>query len=741
MFSRIPALARPIFKVFVLFAALGLWRLPAIAERDCPFFTNWLTCSAAPSAFVRGITLIIYTAAFVILWRSGRKVWQLLTTGEALPVTESLAKKLTIALVLIAALTFPFGSADLTYNFGAGEYFGQGVNLYTEHWETLNPFFLDEPRPGIPNGYVYGPITPHLFAAIYRVSGDSYVWFGFIWKLIQALVLILVGFTLHRIINPKAGKWQFTLTVAMLPLVLFEWVVGAHFDGAWVLFVLLALRYAKLGRWFWVWPLLTIGVWLKFLPVFFAPWFVLWWWQSVMNKQSRSVSLRDGIAGVILSLGITVGLWAPFWEGMETVQPIMLQAKWAIMSLFWIVYSIVQPIATAIFGEGYHIYTTATAHGIVFVLAVFLLWPLVRHVIAILLGRKAWPLPTYTLAMTLTMLVYLMIWQKSFWPWYVTWLLPFALITIALRPQRILNKIFTHLSVAPFWFYLLFLPVWYIGGYQDPTPTVWFAVLITAVVWLYPALLLLWWRVSRYDLDVDDQAPTPTTDEPAALRDDNLSTHTYSFDQAPYSTHMLLLEQVPQGSRVLDVGSAGGYMGEYLIREKGCSLVGIEPDPATAAEAKTRGYEAMVAKTVEDALGDDTLQPASFDVIFCADVLEHLVNPQAALVGLTRFLKPGGQVIISLPNVAHYSVRQMLLKGQWQLEDAGIMDRTHLRWFTRETLHDMVVGAGLTVIKERPLSGGLERFGLRKLLGVGQKLLFLFPSLFAVQLLVIGKKK
>jgi 2-polyprenyl-3-methyl-5-hydroxy-6-metoxy-1,4-benzoquinol methylase len=91
-------------------------------------------------------------------------------------------------------------------------------------------------------------------------------------------------------------------------------------------------------------------------------------------------------------------------------------------------------------------------------------------------------------------------------------------------------------------------------------------------------------------------------------------------------------------------------------------------------------------------------------VIF-ADVLEHMTDPWSALKDWTDRLATGGSVVMSIPNVGHHSALSPLVAGHWHYEDAGIMDRTHLRFFTRETVLELVAGAGLRVIRlERVLN-------------------------------------
>jgi SAM-dependent methyltransferase len=99
----------------------------------------------------------------------------------------------------------------------------------------------------------------------------------------------------------------------------------------------------------------------------------------------------------------------------------------------------------------------------------------------------------------------------------------------------------------------------------------------------------------------------------------------------------------------------------------------------------------------------------TFDVLVMSEVLEHLVDPWAALRKLRPLLKPGARVFASSPNAGHHSVIRMLLAGRWDLDDAGVMDRTHLRWFTPGAYRAMFESAGYEVVLVRPL----RRLGMK----------------------------
>ncbi len=151
--------------------------------------------------------------------------------------------------------------------------------------------------------------------------------------------------------------------------------------------------------------------------------------------------------------------------------------------------------------------------------------------------------------------------------------------------------------------------------------------------------------------------------------------------------------------RVLEVGCSGGYFGKALV-DDGHYVVGVEPDEESFNHAS-----GLLNETYNGFLDDffDNYSSGKFDIITFGDVLEHLVDPTAALVRSAKFLAPNGAIVASVPNVAHSSVRAMLLEGRWDYSDLGLLDRTHLRFFTRSSLIDMFSDASFSVLDVKPI--------------------------------------
>jgi methionine biosynthesis protein MetW len=158
---------------------------------------------------------------------------------------------------------------------------------------------------------------------------------------------------------------------------------------------------------------------------------------------------------------------------------------------------------------------------------------------------------------------------------------------------------------------------------------------------------------------------------------------------------------VPQGSRILDVGCGTGSLAQILSNTCHAEVVGVEPETARAEVAIGRGLEVHVGWLNEELIH----RMGSFDLVLLTDVLEHLPNPQAMLLLSREALRPGGALIVSVPNVAHWSVRSYLLRGRFEYQPFGIMDATHLRWFTAASLRSLLFASGFNVVRYRAAAG------------------------------------
>ncbi|HET7145969.1 MAG TPA: class I SAM-dependent methyltransferase [Gaiellaceae bacterium] len=205
------------------------------------------------------------------------------------------------------------------------------------------------------------------------------------------------------------------------------------------------------------------------------------------------------------------------------------------------------------------------------------------------------------------------------------------------------------------------------------------------------------------------------------------------LNERRHRAHAKLLDAVGTGKRVLDVGCSSGYLAEPLAA-RGNTIVGLELDAGAAREAE-RFCEQVLVGDVETM--ELPFAPASFDVVLCGDVVEHLRDPVAALARLRPLLRPDGRLVVSTPNVANWAIRLSLLGGRWRYTDRGILDRSHTHLFTRATLRDALETAGYRVERidfSVPVPGGSDALDAAAY-AVGR----LRPSLLAYQFVAVAQ--
>lgn len=163
-----------------------------------------------------------------------------------------------------------------------------------------------------------------------------------------------------------------------------------------------------------------------------------------------------------------------------------------------------------------------------------------------------------------------------------------------------------------------------------------------------------------------------------------------------------LLELMPLGVQLLvEVGCAEGGLGErYKQRNSQCRYIGIERFAPAAEVARTRLDRVLVADVEQ--LPDEGLDfKGQVDCLVYSDVLEHLVDPWRVLRQHSGWLREGGYLVASIPNVGHLQVILGLVAGQWEYAAEGLLDRTHLRYFTYQSLPQLLAQAGLAIVECR----------------------------------------
>lgn len=199
-----------------------------------------------------------------------------------------------------------------------------------------------------------------------------------------------------------------------------------------------------------------------------------------------------------------------------------------------------------------------------------------------------------------------------------------------------------------------------------------------------------------------------------------------------YSRHRMLVEEARRYARVLECGCATGFLSRLIVENSGPDLVGVERDPAAAEEAARHCRRVVVADLADPAWA--ALVGERFDLVIFGDVLEHLPDPAATLRAARAALAPDGRILVSLPNVAHWTIRAKLLLGRFDYRPTGIMDVTHLRFYTRRSAVLMFEAAGCRPVWFKPVFHGRFTTRARPLWNLVTRA---FPGPFAFQMLFL----
>ena len=173
----------------------------------------------------------------------------------------------------------------------------------------------------------------------------------------------------------------------------------------------------------------------------------------------------------------------------------------------------------------------------------------------------------------------------------------------------------------------------------------------------------------------------------------------YDFDLDMVNTNSLslIINRIKRGSTVLEFGPANGRMTKYLKEALDCKVYLVEIDEEAGKEALQYG-EDLIVDDIENYSWFKKYEDISFDYITFADVLEHLRNPEEVIMRSKQLLKQDGSVIVSVPNLAHNSVLISLLNHDFEYTKVGLLDNTHIHFFTKNSLESMMLRCGLTVV-------------------------------------------
>jgi SAM-dependent methyltransferase len=219
------------------------------------------------------------------------------------------------------------------------------------------------------------------------------------------------------------------------------------------------------------------------------------------------------------------------------------------------------------------------------------------------------------------------------------------------------------------------------------------------------------------------------------------SPNEYAFKEGDGSSHSIMLEMLAELAdrgplRILDIGCSGGLLAERM-RSAGHHVTGVDYLEIPGVRERTDAFiQADLSQGIPAAIGAD------YDVVIAGDIIEHLPRPAQTLREILRVLRPGGQLLLSVPNFGHWYPRSRVLLGLFGYDRRGILDDTHLRFFTRSTLRRLVRGCGFDILDERttglPLGVVSDADGrrLRALRKINSGLVRARPTFFGYQFIL-----
>ncbi len=205
------------------------------------------------------------------------------------------------------------------------------------------------------------------------------------------------------------------------------------------------------------------------------------------------------------------------------------------------------------------------------------------------------------------------------------------------------------------------------------------------------------------------------------------------FNSDPYGSQVKVIELVGNDKKVLEIGCASGRISKRLANN-GCTVTGIEIDEDSSYEARKYCQDVINAdiETLEDLGYPDNY----FDVILFSNVLEHLRSPLEVIKKLKKYLNKNGYIVVALPNIANIFIRMKLLRGKFEYEESGILDNSHLRFFTEKSARELLSEGGFNIFK-------FDIAPFIPILCVFPKLEYniakIRPNLFSEEFIMVGK--
>lgn len=196
------------------------------------------------------------------------------------------------------------------------------------------------------------------------------------------------------------------------------------------------------------------------------------------------------------------------------------------------------------------------------------------------------------------------------------------------------------------------------------------------------------------------------------------------------NSQTVIVEMTGINRRVLEVGTSTGYISK-ILKNRGNRVIGIEIDKE-AGEIAKQYCESMIVGNVEELNLDEYIEPSSIDVIVLGDILEHLRRPEILLKKMNRYLIPNGYLVVSLPNICHGDILLNLLNGSFCYTSVGLLDETHIHFFTRKSIFSIFSNCGYNIDDFRtmitPIGATEQKVDLRRKPLILQKFIKSLPD-------------
>lgn len=189
-----------------------------------------------------------------------------------------------------------------------------------------------------------------------------------------------------------------------------------------------------------------------------------------------------------------------------------------------------------------------------------------------------------------------------------------------------------------------------------------------------------------------------------------MSKYDFELDMTTDNSISVILKSLTPNSKVLELGCAHGRMTRYMKEQLNCIVDTVEIDEEAGKIAAHWANKSFAGDLEDNNLWDDlnSVDCNNYDYIIFADVLEHLRWPEKALTGCRKLLRPTGSLWVSIPNIAHNSIIINLMQNKFEYKEVGLLDNTHLRFFTFDSFTKMAEDCGLTLVTRMDLINTVE---------------------------------